>query len=98
MIQQLIKSGENVDEHLWQLPMNPEYDKWINSSVADMQNIGKKGFAGTATAAAFLQRFIQKSTKWAHLDIAGCEADEKTKTSTGFGVMLLHDFICNLMK
>jgi len=98
LIQQLIKSGENVDEHLWQLPMNSEYDKWINSSVADMQNIGKRGFAGTATAAAFLQRFIQKSTKWAHLDIAGCESDEKTKLSTGFGVMLLHDFICKLMK
>lgn len=98
LIQQLIKSGDSVDEHLWQLPMNPEYDKWINSSVADMQNIGKKGMAGTATAAAFLQRFIHKSTKWAHLDIAGCECDDNTKISTGFGVMLLHDFVCGFVK
>lgn len=98
LIQKLIKSGEAVNERLWQLPMNPEYDKWINSAVADMQNIGKRGMAGTATAAAFLQRFIHKSVKWAHLDIAGCECDEKTKVSTGFGVMLLHDFISGLVK
>lgn len=98
LIQKLIQSGENVDEHLWQLPMNAEYDKWLNSAVADMQNIGKRGYAGTATAAAFLKRFIQKSTKWAHLDIAGCEEDEKTKVSTGFGVMLLHDFVTRLIK
>jgi len=98
LMQNLIQSGKNVEENLWQLPMNAEYDKWLNSSVADMQNIGKRGFAGTATAAAFLQRFIHKSTKWAHLDIAGCESDEKTKLSTGFGVMLLHDYILKLIK
>ena len=98
LIQKLIKSGKSVDEHLWQLPLNPEYDKWINSEIADMQNLGKKGMAGTATAAAFLQRFVHKSTKWAHLDIAGCECDEKTKVSTGFGVMLLEDFIHGLVK
>ena len=98
LIQKLIVSGKNVDENLWQLPMNKEYDKWLNSPVADMQNIGKRGMAGTATAAAFLQRFVHKSVKWAHLDIAGCECDEKTKVSTGFGVMLLHDFIFGLLK
>ena len=63
-----------------------------------MQNIGKRGMAGTATAAAFLQRFVQKTTKWAHLDIAGCECDEKNKVSTGFGVMLLHDFVSGFVK
>ena len=93
LVHRLIAAGSETEENLWQLPMNPEYDKWINSSVADMQNIGKRGFAGTATAAAFLQRFVHKSTKWAHLDIAGCECDEKTKVSTGFGVMLLHNYL-----
>lgn len=97
LIQKLIKSGTEVEENLWQLPLNSEYDKWINSSVADMQNIGKKGMAGTATAAAFLQRFVQKSTKWAHLDIGGCECDENTKVSTGFGVMLLHDYLMKMV-
>ena len=97
LIQKLIKSGTEVEENLWQLPLNSEYDKWINSSVADMQNIGKKGMAGTSTAAAFLQRFVQKSTKWAHLDIGGCECDDNTKISTGFGVMLLHDYIIKMI-
>ena len=97
LVQNLIKSGHEVEENLWQLPLNVEYDKWIKSSIADMQNIGKKGMAGTSTAAAFLQRFIHKSTKWAHLDIGGCECDEKDKLSTGFGVMLLCDYLEKLI-
>lgn len=97
LIQKLIKSGAEMDENLWQLPLNPEYDKWINSSVADMQNVSKKKMAGASTSAAFLQRFIHKTTKWAHIDIDGCEYDEKTLNSTGFGVMLLHDFIEKLI-
>lgn len=93
LIQQLIAAGKAVDEHLWQLPMNEEFDKWINSPIADMQNLGKRGVAGTSTAAAFLQRFVHKTTKWAHLDIAGCECDDKTKLSTAFGVQLLLHYI-----
>lgn len=93
LIQQLIAAGKNVDEKLWQLPMDEVFDKWIDSPIADMQNLGKRGVAGTSTAAAFLQRFVHKTTKWAHLDIAGCECDEKTKLSTAFGVQLLLNYI-----
>lgn len=93
LIQKLIKSGEEVEENLWQLPLNPEYDKWINSSIADMKNVGKPRMAGASTAAAFLQRFIHKTTRWAHIDIDRNEYDEKTLMSTGFGVMLLHDYL-----
>ena len=98
LIQKLIKSGSDVNELLWQLPLNSEYDKRMNSSIADMKNFDKPRLAVPSTAAAFLQRFILKSTKWAHLDIGGCECDEKTKVSTGFGVMLLEDFIHSLVK
>lgn len=97
LIQKLIKSGNEVDEHLWQLPMNSEYDKRINSEIADMKNCDKPRLAVPSIASAFLQRFIHKSTKWAHLDIGGCECDDK-KVSTGFGVMLLEDFIHGLVK
>ena len=97
LIQKLIKCGDEMEENLWQLPLNPEYDKWIHSSVADMKNVGKPRMAGASTAAAFLQRFIYKSTKWVHLDIDRCEYDEKTQMSTGFGVMLLHSYLEKLL-
>jgi leucyl aminopeptidase len=43
----------------------------MKSSFADLNNKGKTPFGGSSQAAAFLERFIEKETKWAHLDIAG---------------------------
>ena len=63
-------AGDLVKERLWRMPMGPEYDKLINSQIADMKNIGGK-YAGASTAAQFLARYIRKGTAWAHLDIAG---------------------------
>ncbi len=60
----------------------------MNSEIADMKNVGKRG-ADSTQAACFLQRYIQKGVRWAHIDIAGCEADEKG-LATGFGVLLLN--------
>jgi leucyl aminopeptidase len=59
----------NVGEEVWRLPLPEFYDKQLDSNIADMQNIG--GNPGTVTAGMFLQRFIDKGQKWAHLDIAG---------------------------
>jgi leucyl aminopeptidase len=46
----------------------------------------------------FLKEFIGEGTKWAHLDIASTEWDDKgralsRKGATGFGVRLMDDFI-----
>ena len=68
---QLIDSGEEVEEKVWRMPLNKNYDKLIDSKNADMQNINYVGGAGSTTAAQFLQRFILNKTPWAHLDIAG---------------------------
>ncbi|MBL4693247.1 MAG: leucyl aminopeptidase [Magnetovibrio sp.] len=88
----LIKAGQAVDEKVWMLPMGSGYDKLINSSVADMQNIGGR-YGGSITAAQFLKRFVGE-TKWAHLDIAGMTWSKTGKSiapsgGTGFGVRLL---------
>ena len=36
---QLIDAGESVEEKLWRMPLNENFDKLINSKNADMQNI-----------------------------------------------------------
>lgn len=87
MAKQLIKNGEACDEKLWRLPITEEFDKWINSKVADMKNVGQKEGDGSQ-AACLLQRFIKPDVKWAHIDMAGCEMD-KEHMATGYGVRLL---------
>ena len=75
--EKLYKVGLEVNEKVWRLPLNNNYDKLINSSIADVQNINYSGGAGSITAAQFLQRFILKNTPWAHLDIAGMAFSKK---------------------
>ncbi len=94
---QLTAAGKEVSEPLWRMPMGEEYDRMIDSDAADMKNIGDR-WAGSTTAAQFLQRFVQKGTPWAHLDIAGVTWSEKDrptvpKGATAFGVRLLDRWI-----
>jgi len=94
----IFKVGEKVKEKVWRLPLHNNYDKLINSTIADMQNINYSGGAGSITAAQFLQRFVTKKTPWAHLDIAGMAFSKKASNlnpggATGFGVRLLNQLI-----
>ena len=95
---QLIESGKNVEEKVWRMPLNKNYDKLIDSKNADMQNINYVGGAGSTTAAQFLQRFILNKTPWAHLDIAGMAFSKyggalHSGGATGYGVRLLNKLI-----
>ena len=94
----LFSVGEKVKEKVWRLPLHDNYDKLINSPIADMQNINYSGGAGSITAAQFLQRFVTSKTPWAHLDIAGMAFSKKAANlnpggATGFGVRLLNQLI-----
>tara|TARA_B100001057_G_scaffold439395_1_gene472543 strand:- start:55 stop:1512 length:1458 start_codon:yes stop_codon:yes gene_type:complete len=95
---QLIKTGKNVDEKVWRMPLNKNFDKLIDSKNADMQNINYVGGAGSTTAAQFLQRFILNKTPWAHLDIAGMAFSKyggalNSSGATGYGVRLLNKLV-----
>ena len=88
----LSAAGEATGELVWRMPLGKAYDKLIDTKNADMKNIGGR-FAGSITAAQFLQRFIEK-TPWAHLDIAGTAMNAPTNEysqswASGFGVRLL---------
>ncbi len=97
---QLYKAGEEVGENLWRLPLGEEYDKQIDSKIADVQNISNMKGGGTITAGQFLKRFVNDK-KWAHLDIAGTAWATKDKplvpinVATGFGVQLLDRLVSN---
>ena len=96
--EKLIKAGEIENEKLWRFPLHKNYDKLMDSKIADIQNINYSGGAGSITAAQFLQRFLKNSTPWAHLDIAGMAWTKKDLETiptgaTGYGVKLLNKFV-----
>jgi leucyl aminopeptidase len=92
----LAEAGLATGEKVWRLPLTPEYDKLIDHDVADMKNIGGR-FAGSITAAQFLQRFVN-NTPWAHLDVAGTAMDSvkspiNQSWASGWGVRLLNHMV-----
>ena len=97
---ELLKAGDTTGEDLWRMPCDPigeRYDEYVDSSIADMHNVGKGGEASSTTAAQFLQRFVN-DTPWAHLDIAGVTWNDKGSMTasggaTGWGVQLLNKWI-----
>ncbi|MFN0194589.1 MAG: leucyl aminopeptidase [Aestuariivirga sp.] len=96
--ERLAKAGLATGEKVWRLPLTPEYDKIIDHDVADVKNTGGR-FAGSITAAQFLQRFVN-NVPWAHLDIAGTAMDApKTPINqswgSGWGVRLLNRLVAD---
>ena len=92
----IFNSGEITGEKVWVMPLDDDYDKLIQTEIADMKNIGGPG-AGSITAGCFLKRHVEK-TPWAHIDIAGVTWQNKPTDSipsggVGWGVKLLYHLI-----
>ena len=99
----LYQSGQDTNEKVWRMPLHDDFDKELNSPFVDLKNIGAGRYGGSVTAAQFLQRFVPKNTKWAHLDIAGTTWKNggdvmNNKGATGFGLTLIADFINKYFK
>jgi leucyl aminopeptidase len=99
---QLSAAGKASGDKLWRMPLGPNYDKLIDSPIADIKNVGPRE-AGSITAAQFIQRFIKDGTPWAHLDIAGMVWSNKPghtweKGATGYGVRLLDQFVRDVVE
>jgi len=98
---QITAAARATDELVWQLPLEHRYRKQLDSTIADMKNIGGD-HPGAITAALFLAEFAGR-VPWAHLDIAGtmhAGADEswRSKGATGFGTRLLVDLALNFSR
>lgn len=68
MAEMLLHAGEAAHDPLWRLPLYEGYASWLDSNVADMNNVSSKSFAGAIIAALFLKRFVSKDVNWAHID------------------------------
>jgi leucyl aminopeptidase len=79
----LMASGAGMDDPLWRLPLWAPYESMIGSKIADVNNAGQGGFAGSITAALFLQRFVKQTKAWAHLDIFGWAPEARPSRPVG---------------
>jgi leucyl aminopeptidase len=65
----LLAGGEAAGDPLWRLPLHDGYAGWLDSSIADLNNVASKPMGGAIIAALFLRRFVPEGTPWAHLDL-----------------------------
>jgi leucyl aminopeptidase len=93
----LIAASNTEGEPLWRMPLPAQYDKNIDSMIADMKNTGGRP-GGSITAALFIQRFTN-GVPWAHLDIASTAWKKPSSVptipegATGYGVRLLNRMV-----
>ncbi|WP_062222923.1 leucyl aminopeptidase family protein [Aureimonas sp. D3] len=68
---EIAAASQALHDPLWRLPLWKPYAKNLASKVADTNNVTSDGFAGSVTAALFLQGFVTKAKSWAHFDVFG---------------------------
>jgi leucyl aminopeptidase len=66
----------------WRMPLWRPYESMLDSKTADINNVGG-GFAGSITAALFLNRFVTAAKTWAHFDIYGWTQTAKSARPDG---------------
>ena len=94
LFERVSRASERSGEKVWRMPLDDEYRKEIESSIADIKNVGHR-WGGAITAAKFLQEFVG-DVPWCHIDIAGVDlfkGEASIKGPTGFGVRTLVEIV-----
>jgi len=93
----LLDASQKEGELLWRMPLPDQYNKQIDSMIADVKNTASRA-GGSITAALFLQKFVN-GLPWAHLDIASTAWKKSSSApttpdgATGYGVRLLNRMV-----
>lgn len=68
-VSDVLEQSRRQHDPIWHMPLWQPYNSMLSSPIADMKNAGG-GFAGSVTAALFLERFV-KGRPWMHFDVYG---------------------------
>lgn len=90
LLSKIIEAGKISGERVWPFPIDVDYEKELNSDIADIKQCLLGPEADHILAAVFLQKFISGAAAWVHLDLSagnhkGGLAQIPTDI-TGFGV------------
>lgn len=92
--QEIEAASKFTGEKAWRMPLDQAWRDQIKSKTATIQNMGQKGRdAGACIAAAFLEHFVNKGRRWAHMDIAGTGMGKDG--GTGVAVRMLNRMLQN---
>lgn len=76
-------AGLRLNDPVWRMPLWAPYSQMLSSKIADVNHISTGGFAGSITAALFLEKFVEKAATWAHFDIYASTATDKPWARAG---------------
>jgi leucyl aminopeptidase len=77
LVRSIVAHGAAEADPLWHMPLWKPYRRMLDSKVADINNVSESGFAGSVTAALFLEEFVSASTPWIHIDSYGWNAKSR---------------------
>jgi leucyl aminopeptidase len=66
---ELMTAAKAEHDPIWRLPLHKPYRQMLDSKVADIVNSASTPFAGSITAALFLQEFVPDNIPWVHFDL-----------------------------
>ncbi|MCI7813027.1 MAG: M17 family metallopeptidase [Lachnospiraceae bacterium] len=95
MWSELMDAAEQSGERFWRFPVGREYEKKLESDIADIRN-SSRGKCVLIAGGLFI-RFFTENKPWLHLDIAGTAwvdtplFEYQSKRATGFGVTTLYE-------
>lgn len=85
----VLRAGIEIDDPSWRMPLWDGYAAWLDSPVADLNNVSSKSYAGAVTAALFLQRFVRAGTPWVHIDTYAWNDSSRPARPEGGEVMAM---------
>lgn len=94
----LIEASSASVERIYRLPIFEEHRKNMKGKFSDLNNIAPVPYGGASNAGAYLECFVEKDVKWAHIDIAGVASANReffvySEAATGFGVRLTLEYL-----
>lgn len=95
----LSQAGKRVRDPLWRMPLHRPYETMIEPGIADLDNAPGGGFAGSITAALFLDRFSGTS-RFVHFDIYGWNpvaSPARPKGGIGMGARAILDALPGIL-
>ncbi|MGZ4125540.1 MAG: leucyl aminopeptidase, partial [Actinomycetota bacterium] len=68
LVAEVLIAGSEAGEPGWEIPLWSRYRPMIDSTVADVKNVGDHGADSAMLAGLFLRDFVGDVVPWAHLD------------------------------
>jgi leucyl aminopeptidase len=96
----LAHAARRVRDPVWRMPFHRPYETMIEPGIADLDNAPSGGFAGSITAALFLDRFVPEAHRFVHFDVYGWQptaAPGRPKGGVGMGARAVFDALPGLL-